>query len=103
MKVYVFSEFANIELLSKYYDIIDVGSYINKNSSEEEKITAKTNIKIFFDDKDKSDAYELKDKLEKDGVATFITDQLYVTRKDLNGNPREIALPKDRIVMKYII
>lgn len=103
MKVCVFSEFANFELLSKYYTITDSGSYINNTSSEEERMISKTNIKIFFDDKDKIEAYELKDKLEKDGVATFVTDQLYAIVKDSNKNPKEIALSKDRIIMKLVI
>lgn len=102
MKIYVFSEFIGLEALSKYCKVILVGPIIKDDSSDENKLIARTNIKIFFD-KDETDsdkAYTLQKNLEDDGIATFVTDQLYSTHKDANGKSYQVALPKDRIVMR---
>jgi hypothetical protein len=106
MKVTVFSDFTGLEALSKYCKI-DVGgtSIIGKDSSDEVKQIARTNIKIFFnkdnlDDRDQ--AYSLMKIIENNNIAAFVTDQLYSTHKDSNGKPYQVALPKDRIIMKLL-
>lgn len=102
MKIYVFSEFTGLEALSKYCKVIVSGPIIKEDSSDEIKRIARTNIKIFFDkdEKDREDAYALQKSLEDDGIAIFVTDQLYSTHKDANGKPYQVALPKDRIIMR---
>lgn len=60
-----------------------------------------TNIKIFYTTPEERDAaYGIRDRLVKDGVAQFVTDQLYVNKKSGAGTQR-VPLPKDRIIMKF--
>ncbi len=105
MYVSVFSEFTGLDILSKYCTV-DIGrSIIDKTPSQELILLAKTNIKIFFDrlnNDDRDQAYSLMLLLQQNSIATFVTDQLYSTVKDSNGNIKTIQLPKDRIIMKLL-
>jgi hypothetical protein len=102
MQVKVFHEFTGKEVLAKYCSFIcpsEPTTFIQTEGEESRRITC-TNIKIFFGN-DKDAAYTLKEKLEADGVAKFVTDQLYI--KEKRGDETiTIALPKDRIVMELL-
>ncbi len=105
MKVTVFSEFAALQLLSSYCTVTVLGPIIlNGTESDEIKLIARTNIKIFFDSKntiDRDAAYTLQTTLSTNNIATFVTDQLYSTHKDSKtGKTYNVPLTKDRIIMK---
>ncbi len=111
MKVCVFGEFTGLLALSQYCTV-EVGDRIiledapANTRSDECRVIASTNIKIFFNPKDEADrlaAYALKDVLSTNNIASFVTDQLYVTTKDSRtGEAIQIPLPKDRIIMKLL-
>jgi hypothetical protein len=111
MKVCVFGEFTGLQVLSQYCTV-EVGNLIilddapANTRTDECKVIAKTNIKIFFNPKDEADrltAYALKDVLCTNNIASFVTDQLYITTKDAHtGKTIQTPLPKDRIIMKML-
>ena len=106
-RVFVFNEFIDFDKLCKYVDCPIKKSIITtKQNNDVPDSLFQTNIKIFFDSKDVTDtehAYHIKQILEEQNIATFITDQLTIKEKQNNGEMRIILLPKDRIIMKFIV
>lgn len=106
MRVAVFHEFEGLEILSRYCDVdVPTQSCIGEIDNETSRNTMRKNIKILYTKATEKEAYLLKERLEADGIARFITDQLYVKEKivvDGVKQTRIIPLPKDRIVMELL-
>lgn len=107
-KVFVFNKFIAFDKLCQYIDcsIKKFEAPTTKQNNDAPDSLFQTNIKIFFDSKDVDDtehAYRIKQTLEEHNIATFVTDQLTIKEKKDNGEMRTILLPKDRIVMKFVV
>lgn len=107
MRIAVFYEFEGCDTLSNYctIDRASHSCFREEIDTDSTLQMMKKNIKILFTPDTKDQAYELKERLEKDGVATFVTDQLYVTMKEkIDGKEvsKIVPLPKDRIVMTMV-
>jgi hypothetical protein len=101
MYVFIFKEFIGLEKLKQFTNKIKIpNEFVNQIKDENSTEILETNIKIFFEN-EPEEAYKLKETLEINNVATFITDQLTTTIKR-NGQEYICNLPKDRIIMKLI-
>jgi hypothetical protein len=95
IRIAVFREFTELDALQRLVHPVLVDRAVKEMNSTSEIYS--TNIKIFFNG-NQDEAYRIKDVLEKNSFATFVTDQLTLTYP----NGRIIQLPKDRIIMKLL-
>ena len=102
MYVFVYKEFIGLEKLKMFTNKIRVcNEFVKRIEGDAPDEVFEKNIKIFFEN-EKEEAYKLKEEFESNNIATFVTDQLTVTRKDKNEKAYTVCLPKDRIIMKLI-
>ena len=83
--VYVFDAFSKMDEIKKYVDV----HVVRGDDSH--------NIKIFFTDTTRDQAYDLSRRMIDEQFAVFVTDQLYLTTAE-----KRIALKKDRIVLAVV-
>lgn len=106
-KIFVFNEFVAFDKLCQIVDcpVTKATATTTAAATVALDLLFQTNIKIFFDSKNSSDtehAYRIKQILEDNSIAVFVTDQLITKTKNNAGQTHQILLPKDRIIMRLL-
>jgi len=106
-EAFVFGNFRERAALERECAEANVTLQVGGSLTDKFKAVGVYNLKVFYDPKaanERTHAYAFAKRLREMGLATLVTDQLFVEKK-MKGYSKSLAIPcpQDRIILKWAV